>query len=381
METVKRSVRLPFALVFDSLFPIMVLTAFAAGGIFPLHYGAIIIGVALAIISMVVSNVRQAGILMIATVFIAALLTAGWSVLPLMALSVYFVWRLLVRTYHYDSYEITTIQLILLMVVFLATYSFQLTYEIYSPAIIVISLVAGFILYSASPYFSSFTGKKALKLFGKWSALFLGCSMLIYFLIAPVKQLFITGTNQLINLITNFFEYTGINVSIPEISQEETETSEEGVPPEFEIYPDTETEDIIRVDTIEVVITIIAAIILLFIVVKAFKKFGNPVQTVKQVNEEPMLIKNDVKQPAKEKITAPNHAIRKEMLKLERKAQAKDAGRRKSETVREWFTRLNVRQAQAMAMIYEKIRYADEEITESEHKAFEQFVKDFEKRI
>lgn len=381
METAKRPVRLPLALLFDSLFPLMVLTAFAAGGIFPVHYGAVIFGAALAVISLLVRHIRQAGFIIIGTAFLAALLTAGWSVLLVMALSVYFVWRLLVRSHHYDAHEITTIQLIILLVVFLATYSFQLTYDIYSTGILVISLVAGFILYSASPYFSSYTGNKALKLFGKWSALLLGCSVLIYFLIAPIKQLIITGTNQMISWVTDFFQYTGVNISIPEISQEDMESSEESVPSEFEPFPDAVNEETVRVDTIEVIITVIGAIFLLFIVIKALKKFSNPVRSVKQINEEPIIIKKDVEQLSLEKTVVPAHAIRKEMLKLEKKAQKKAAGRRKSETVREWFARLNLQQAEALAGIYEKIRYADEEITESEYKAFEQFVKDFEKRI
>ncbi|MDZ5712933.1 DUF4129 domain-containing protein [Jeotgalibacillus sp. HH7-29] len=359
----------------------MILTVIAAGGIFPIHYAALLYGSGLFILALFIRNIRQAGTLLIVFGSLLALFFSGWSALPVIALGIFLFWRLLARSYHQDTQDITTVQLILLMIVFISVYNFQLTYEVYPPGLVILSLIGGFMLYSAAPYFSSYTGTKALKLYTKWSGLFLASAIILYLLISPFRLLLIEGVNLMISWVTLLLYQTGIDIDVPEIVLEEAEPSEGGdlfSPNPFGV---TEIEQTVRVGTVELVALIAGLLVLTLFTWKIVKKFRGPLQ-YKQNNQSGMVIRRkDADQPASLKMAVPNHVIRKEMLKLEKKAQKKDAGRRKSETVREWFTRLNVQHAQDFAVIYEKIRYAGKELTESEYKAFEQFVKDFEKRV
>ncbi|WP_404408849.1 hypothetical protein [Jeotgalibacillus malaysiensis] len=267
------------------------------------------------------------------------------------------------------------------MIVFIGVYSFQLTYEVYSAVPVILSLIAGFILYSSAPYFSSYTGKKAMKLYIKWSCLFLTGAITIYILIKPFRLLLIEGVSLMISLITLLLYRSGIDIDVPEITLEEEEPSAGGRLLSPNPFGVTEIEQTVRIGKVELVALIAGLLMLTFFTWKIVKKFSMQLQYTQKNHEGMVISRKDADLPPSMKMTIPNHVIRKEMLKLEKKAQKKNAGRLKSETVREWFTRLNLQQAEVFAGIYEKIRYADEELTESEYKSFEQFVKDFEKRI
>ncbi|MBM7578305.1 hypothetical protein [Jeotgalibacillus terrae] len=382
--TVNRSVRSSISLLFDTMFPVLILTAFAENGLFPIHYTSIGTGVISACLIFLSSNRKiQVRIFTLAlTVFlILSVVAGGWPVILIVCQGLYFFWRMMKRSDSSELSQITVIQLILFILVFVSMFSFQLTYGVYPANLLIIYLAAGIFLYSAAPYFSTYASKNGLLLFSKFAGIFLTLGVVIYLLTEPFKRLlFATGDLAVAGIIRLLY-MTGADIEIPEAQMQEKEIStEEDV---FKPNPlgKREIEETIGVNTLELILLIAVTVLAVGVAWLLFRKFRHQPLLSGSADNDVTIERRQMKKDRPEKITVPNHQIRKEILKLEQKARKNEAGRLKSETVREWFNRLKVQDYDYYAAIYEKVRYNDQDVLSEEQKAFEQFVKHFEKRI
>ncbi|KIL50273.1 hypothetical protein KP77_16480 [Jeotgalibacillus alimentarius] len=384
-STVNRSIRSSISLLFDTMFPVLILTAFAENGLFPIHYTALGIGVISAcLILMSLDRKIQVRVFALAlTAFlILSVVAGGWPVILIVCQGIFFFWRMLKRSDSSELSQITLIQLILFTLVFISMFSFQLTYEIYPANFLIIYLVAGIFLYSAAPYFSTYASKNGLVLFSKYAGLFLTLGAVIYLLAEPFRKLLFAAGDVAVAGVIRILYLTGADIEIPEAQMPEVETSSE----EGDMYKPNplnrqEIEETVGVNTLELIMLIAVIVLAAGAAWLLFKKFKQQPVLSGSANMDVTIERRRVKKDRDEKTTVPNHQIRKEILKLEQKARKNEAGRLKSETVREWFSRLKVQDYGYYAAIYEKVRYNDQDVLSEEQKAFEQFVKHFEKQI
>ncbi|TFE00333.1 hypothetical protein [Jeotgalibacillus salarius] len=384
-STDRHSIRVSISLIFDSLFPLLVFTAYASNGIFPIHYVAMIFGLTLAVLVLFLkSESSKKGL--ITALFILTLISAAAGNCPIILIGVlfiFFLWRLQARTQNKDLTQMTTGQLIAFFLVFMSMFIFQLTYGVYPSEILIVYLILGFLLYSSGPFFSSYSGKKANLLFVKWTMLFSASFILIYFLAEPLRRIIMLIANQVNYGIIYLLLLTGLDISLPQVDEEAFESESSSVENMNETNPfeRTDIEETVKIETLELIVLVVGIVIIVMLSKIIFSKFSQ--STMKETNHDDTVTieRKKFKKTEPEKIRIPNHKVRKEILKIEQKAQLNEAHRFKSETVREWFSRLGFENAAYYAGIYEKVRYANENISEDELNAFEQFVKVFDKRM
>ena len=123
------------------------------------------------------------------------------------------------------------------------------------------------------------------------------------------------------------------------------------------------------------VASIFLAFFLLFRFLKTKVKIDGKGRNEETIYEEE---RTDIRDKKREKRTffpffPSKNPVRKAMFQFEQKAERYDRGRKKGETVREWFRRLGVEEEKILSL-YEIVRYGDGNLSETEERTFQLFL-------
>ncbi|WP_227395693.1 hypothetical protein [Jeotgalibacillus aurantiacus] len=378
-------------ILFSFLYPALVLSAFSENGIFPLHVASLIWGVLLAaafpfVIRM--KNWRAVYGILTALLFTISFLIGDWPVLLLAALAAYSIW-IAVKVCTGESTQITSGNLMIFFIVFIWFFIFQLVYETVQASELLLFLITGFILYSAGTYLNHYFAdrkdkkKRAGRELLKWGSLFSGVAVLLYFLAAPLRIGFYQVFDGIIWVFTLPLTLIGLEIDRAEISDmPDGESGESGSLEQGLVTGNNEFQEVLGVESIITFLVItgliaVSGIIIYLLIVKAKKVILIPAAAEASYVKSNMVMKPEKEGNHKE----PLNKIRKALFKLERKLSGKASGRQKSETVREWFERLEIPRLNDCAYIYERVRYGAMDVTNDEAEYFKTVLKEADKEL